>query len=73
MTTCKQKGAKLLEIESQVRQGVRSLPHTAQEENDIMSELLFHSSKVTNAMDQVTPGCRALHRSTPGVDWWSGV
>ena len=42
VTACKRQGKKLLEIESQ-------------EENNMLSELLYSSSRVTNVMDEVTP------------------
>ena len=41
VTACKRQGKKLLEIESQ-------------EENNMLSELLYSSSRVTNVMDEVT-------------------
>ena len=40
MSECKRQGKKLLEIESQ-------------EENNMLSELLYSSSRVTNVMDEV--------------------
>ena len=40
VTECKRQGKKLLEIESQ-------------EENNMLSELLYSSSRVTNVMDEV--------------------
>ena len=62
VTTCKQEGKKLLEIESQ-------------EENDIMSELLFHASKLNNVMDHVSTGQITCEGKTAasGLDWRGGV
>ena len=64
VTTCKQEGKKLLEIESQ-------------EENDIMSELLFHASKLNNVMDHVSTGRGHITCGVKtvmlGLDWGCGL
>ena len=54
-------GKKLLEIESQ-------------EENNMLSELLYSSSRVTNVMDEVTQEpLNSQNLKNPGLDGWSRI
>ena len=54
-------GKKLLEIESQ-------------EENNMLSELLYSSSRVTNVMDEVTPETlNSQNLKSLGLDGWSWI
>ena len=54
-------GKKLLEIESQ-------------EENNMLSELLYSSSRVTNVMDEVTQEpLNYQNLKSPGLDGWSWI
>ena len=60
MSECKRQGKKLLEIESQ-------------EENNMLSELLYSSSRVTNVMDEVADLKMFLRIFVLGLDWWGGI
>ena len=60
MSECKRQGKKLLEIESQ-------------EENNMLSELLYSSSRVTNVMDEVADLKMFLRIFVLGLDRWGGI
>ena len=60
MSECKRQGKKLLEIESQ-------------EENNMLSELLYSSSRVTNVMDEVADLKMFLRIFVLGLDRWRGI
>jgi hypothetical protein len=57
VAACKRQGKKLLEIESQ-------------EENDILSELLFSSSRMSSVMDQVWTGGVGSNIARKNVWFW---
>ena len=45
----------------------------SQEENDMISELLFQSSLTATSMDQVGSALHSAHNNHPvGVDWGRG-
>ena len=60
VTECKRQGKKLLEIESQ-------------EENNMLSELLYSSSRVTNVMDEVIRETLPIPKTSKSQVWTGGV